>query len=169
MKSKYPWIRPAVYTIVILVGVVTLIFMTIGPAYRDWAFICENTGSRKGYRAWFLGLKTGHWYKESKLEEFMKTNYPDILSYRWASYAGTGKNIFGTPVLFGHDRPELAHLRYDFLNRYVEQIEDEEKRKLYDLFTGADVQRIKDEVSKISEKVLDLLQSDNELLEYDSQ
>ena len=161
--------KRAIYIIVILFGVVTLIAMTILPVYQDWAFNCEKTGSRKGYREWFCGTKTGHWYKESKLEEFMKTNYPDVLSYRWVSYAGEGKNIFGKLLFSGHGRPELAHLRYDFLNRYVEHINDQEKRKLYDLFASADAKRIKDEVFKISEKVLELLQSDNEPLKNDSQ
>ena len=144
----------AFYVIIILAGVAAFVVMSIGPVYRDWAFICENTGSRKGNREWFMDLKTGHWYKESRLEEFMETNYPDGLSYRWVSYAGTGRNIFGTAVLHGHGYPELAHLPYKVLNRYVEQIEDKEKRRLYDVFSGGDVQSIKDEVDRIWEKVL---------------
>ncbi|MHC4545901.1 MAG: hypothetical protein ACYS9C_12975 [Planctomycetota bacterium] len=155
----------AFYIIIILVGVAAFVVMSIAPVYRDWAFICENTGSRKGDRAWFFGVKTGHWYKESRLEEFMKTNYPDDLSYRWVSYEGTGKNIFGTPVLYGHGRPELAHLPYEVFNRYLEHIDDKEKRRLYEIFSSADVQRIEDEVSRIWEKVLDMLQSETEPLD----
>ncbi|MHC4641103.1 MAG: hypothetical protein ACYS32_05615 [Planctomycetota bacterium] len=165
MKSTYPWIRPAVYIIIVLAGVAAFVAMSIGPVYRDWAFICENTGSRKGNREWFMGLKTGHWYKESKLEEFMETNYPDDLSYRWVSYEGTGRNIFGTAVLYGHGRPELVHLPYKVLNRYVEHIDDKEKRRLYDVFSSGNVQRIRDEVTGIWEKVFSMQKTDAELLD----
>jgi len=155
----------AFYIIIILVGVVILFVTASLPVYHDRAFICENTGSRKGDRAWFFGIKTGHWYKESKLEGFMKTDYPDDLSYRWMSYEGTGKNIFGMAVLYGHGYPELAHLPYKVLNRYMEYIDDKEKRRLYEVFSSGDIQRIKDEVDRIWEKVLDMQKTEAEMLD----
>lgn len=162
--------RRVFYIIIILAGAAAFVAMSIGPVYRDWAFICEKTGSRKGNREWFMGLKTEHWYKESKLEGFMKTNYPDDLSYRWVSYEGTGRNIFGVAVLRGHGRPELIHLPYKVLNRYVENVDDKEKRRLYDVFSSGDVQRVRDEVTGIWEKVLDMLKTETERLDlYDSQ
>jgi hypothetical protein len=162
--------RRAFYITIILAGVAAFVVMSVGPVYRDWAFICENTGSRKGNREWFMGLNTRHWYEESKLERFMKTNYPDDLSYRWVSYEGTGRNIFGTAVLRGHGRPELVHLPYKVLNRYLGHIDDKEKRRLYEVFSSGDDQRVKDEVTRIWEKKLDLLKLETEPLDlHDSQ
>lgn len=156
-------LRQAIYIIIIFVVTAAFIAMSIGPVYYDRAFICENTGSRKGNRVLFFGIKTGHWYKESKLEGFMKTNYPDDLSYRWTSYEGTGRNIFGMAVLRGHGRPELIHLPYKVLNRYVENVDDKEKRRLYDVFSSGNVQRIRDEVTRIWEKVFSMQGTDAEL------
>ena len=158
-------LRQTIYIIIILVVAVILFSLSCLPVYRDWANICEKTGSRKGNREWFMGLKTGYWYKESKLEGFMKTNYPDDLSYRWMSYEGTGRNIFGMAVLRGHGYPELARLPYKVLNRYVENVDDKEKRRLYDVFSGGDVQCIRDEVTRIWEKVFSMQGTDAELLD----
>ena len=49
-----------------LVGLLVYGFFFI--AYRDWSFICENTGSRKGYREWFFGTRTQHWQSQSSVE-----------------------------------------------------------------------------------------------------
>lgn len=157
--------RQAIYIVIILAGAATFVAMSIGPVYRDWGFICEKTGSRKGNREWFFGIKTGLWYKESKLEGFMKTHYPDELSYRWVSYEGTGKNIFGMAVLHGHGYPELAHLPYKVLNVYVEHVDDKEKLELYKVFSSGNGQRIRDEVAKIWEKVFEMQKTDAEMLD----
>ena len=96
------------YVIVLITVIVIVLAVLPLQVCRDWAFICENTGSHKGYRQWRFGLKTGHWYRESPLEEYMKTHAADVISHRWTSYAGTGKNILGRPGLRGHGRPKTV-------------------------------------------------------------
>jgi hypothetical protein len=59
----------------------------------------------KGHREWFFGGQSGRWYKQSVVETFMRTNHPRILQQRWTSYAGTGRDIYGRKVSFGHGRP----------------------------------------------------------------
>jgi hypothetical protein len=150
-------IKPVKYISAALVAVVIFALILPFQVCRDWAFICKNTGSQKGYRAWFLGLKTGHWYKKSKLEEFMETKYPNDLTYRWISYAGTGKNILGRAISFGHGRPgPIIYVPYNILNWYVSNINNDEKRALYDVFASGDKQRIDKEISMIWEQYLNL-------------
>jgi len=72
---------------------------------RDWAFIDRNTGSRKGYRDWSLGWRSGSWYRESAIEAFMRSRHRAEFQQDWVSYAGTGRTIFGGAILAGHGRP----------------------------------------------------------------
>jgi len=117
---------------------------------RDWAFICENTGSRKGHREWFLGWESADWYKESELERFMKADYPSQLQYRWTSYAGTGKNIFGMRILSGHGRPgPILLLHQEMLNAYVRRLDAAGRKALYELLASGDESRVEREVERI--------------------
>lgn len=143
-----------VASVVIICLVITVLLITV-PAYRDWAFICENTGSRKGYRQWLFGLETGHWYKESPLEEFIQSEVPDDLVYRWTSYAGTGKNIFGTAILHGHGRPgAITHLDHETLSKWTEKNDAATVRQLYDLLVSDNQKKIEKQVMDIWEEVL---------------
>jgi len=123
---------------------------------RDWAFICENTGSRKGYRHWIFGPETGHWYKQSPLEEFVTRDEPDALVHRWTSYAGTGKNIFGVPILHGHGRPgAMYRFDHEIQSRWIEHNPPEEVRELYDLLVSDDQDVIEKRITDIWEEVLE--------------
>ena len=135
----------------IIIALVAFIIASF-PLYvcRDWAFICENTGSHKGYRQWTFGPKTGHWYKKSALEQFMETADPNALSHRWTSYAGTGKNIFGRSVLFGHGRPgAILNLPFDVLDQWVRYNKPEDIRQLYELLASDDQKKIYDRINEI--------------------
>jgi len=149
---------------VILAIAVIVIFIVIVPfeVCRDWVFICENTGSRKGYRAWFFGLETRHWYKKSKLAEFMETKHQNALTYRWIG-SGTGRNVYGSAISFRCGLPgPIITITYDILNWYVSRINDEEKRALYDVFASGDRQRIDKEISMIWDQYLNLPNKKNE-------
>jgi len=118
--------------------------------YEDCAYICKNTGSRKGYRQWFFGAETGRWYHESELEEFMRANYSTQLQEDWVSYMGTGKNVFGVSMSFGHERPgPIMHADSERLDTYVRSLDDAGKKSLYELFSSGDESRIRSEVEKI--------------------
>jgi hypothetical protein len=128
-------------------GILVLIFLllqaTAYPVCRDWGLVCENTGSRRGHRQWFFGLRTGDWYKRSKLEEFVASTYPNELSHRWTSYMGTGKNVLGQPVLRGHGTPgPIVNLQLQMWDAYVEQLSDPDKKALYETFRSGDEDRI---------------------------
>lgn len=140
-------------TFLLIAVIIALFFIQL---YRDWAFICENTGSHKGYRQWAFGLKTGHWYKKSALEQFMDKEDPNALSNRWTSYAGTGKNIFGRPILFGHERPGAAlSLKLDILDQWVQHNKPEDIKQLYDLLVSDDQNKIRDRVEEIWDEVME--------------
>ena len=101
------WKRRTMVRLLILLLIAGLMFLAALPFQmcRDWALVCETTGSHQGYRQWFTGHRTGQWYEKSHLEEFMEQQYPAELEHRWVSYSGTGRNILGQAILFGHGRP----------------------------------------------------------------
>jgi hypothetical protein len=105
----------------VIVFFVSLYILGSVQAYRDWGFVCENTGSTKGHREWLFGNKTGHWYEKSALEDFMLEKYPDRIKHRWTSYAGTDKNIFGQAILYGHGKPGAILDTRIFLEDWVQK------------------------------------------------
>jgi len=148
------WQRSITKSLLILALVVAVIAFYI-PVCRDWAFICENTGSQKGYRQWTFGPKTGLWYKKSLLEECIQSQAPDALVHRWTSYAGTGKNVLGIPVLFGHGRPgAVLWINPDILSRWIKHNDPATIRQLYDLLVSDDQAAIKKRLMEIKEEVI---------------
>lgn len=141
------------HLLLVLIAAVLLLFVWLAPAFRvcrDFAFICENTGSRKGYREWFFGLETGHWYTKSSLEIYMQKNYPAELQNRWTCNAGTGKNIFGASILFGHGRPGYINmLQPAALDSYVATLAAPDKKRLYELFTHGESDALRAKVDEI--------------------
>ena len=122
---------------------------------RDWAFICEDTGSQKGYREWSIGDRSSHWYRKSRLEQFMRKEHPADLVNRWTSYAGTGKDIFGQPTLFGHARPgPILRVPPEFLDRYVDGLDDQAKLALYRVLVSGPPEKSESEMAKVWERAL---------------
>src|SRR5207253_4792429 len=90
--------------VLVLVVAAAALFVFSVEVCKDRAFVDECTGSRKGHREWFFGGQSGSWYKESSIETFMRTNQPSGFEQRWTSYAGTGRDILGRNISFGHGR-----------------------------------------------------------------
>lgn len=124
--------------------------------HRDYAFICENTGSHKGYRQWRLGWPTREWHRESHLEQFMRAQHPTELRYRWTSYAGTGKNLFGQAILFGHGQPQvdLVAMKQSWFDSYVDTLDDTAKLELYRVLASGNPSAIQAEEKKIEDAIL---------------
>lgn len=123
-------------------------------AYREWAYICVNTGSRKGYTEWLTGKRTKEWYWESPLEAFIKAKHADILKHDWVSYAGTGKNIFGMTGLFGHGRPgPIYDLPQRNFEAWIEGMDAEEKLNVYKVLSSGDRDRISALIGDAFDKV----------------
>ncbi len=117
---------------------------------RDRAFICENTGSRKGHREWFFGNKTSPWYSESELERFMAAECPDELEYRWTNYSGAGSNLFGCSTGSAHGSPgPIILLHPKLLDAHVRSLGVPEKKALYLLLASGDADRIGREIDGI--------------------
>ena len=138
---------------VIVVGVIVIVVMALVlPAVqvcRDWAFIDRNTGSRKGYRDWSLGWRSGSWYRESAIEAFMRSQHPTGFQHDWVSYAGTGRNIFGSAILAGHGRPgRIVLLKPEIIDGYCQTASQSEKRRLYDVFASGDEAKIRELVDR---------------------
>jgi hypothetical protein len=138
-------------TAIIVVGAV----LSSVQVCRDWAFVCENTGSRKGHRKWTFGPTTGYWYEKSPLEQFIESQQPDALVHRWTSYSGIGKNAFGRPVLHGHGRPgTILQLNHDILRQWIAKQDPATVLEFYDLLVSDDEAAIKKRITSIWEEVM---------------
>jgi hypothetical protein len=132
--------------------VASLLLAVAYPVCRDWAYLDTNTGSRRGYREWIFGIRTGHWERPSKVDVFMQGRFPRELEHRWISYAGTGRNIFGMKVLHGHGRPgQLLRIDQQTLNQWFETLPEEEKRQFYALLVSNDQEAIEKKIDLIYE------------------
>ncbi|MBI3986260.1 MAG: hypothetical protein HY343_05045 [Lentisphaerae bacterium] len=144
----------AKYLIRFLAGVSIFVLVFTGiPVYRDWFFLCENTGAKMGYRQWFFGLRTKHWHQESALEAFMTKEYPSELTNRWTSYSGTGINLFGEAVLFGHGSPgPISRVCGKPLETFLNALSPEAKLDLYRLFASTNHAKISSQATQILER-----------------
>lgn len=125
---------------------------TMCVAYTDRAFICENTGSRHGYREWFSGMRTGQWRETTELERFMRIRHPQLLTHRWTSYRGDGHSLIPCLQIRGHGRPGPIHmLRPAMLNDHVARLTDAEKPALYQIFASGEASAIQAMVDEIHE------------------
>lgn len=112
--------------------IIALCASTFLIAYTDSAFICENTGSRMGYREWPLGIRTNEWYRESKLENYIKNSHAEMLQHRWTSYAGRGSSLVPALVCNGHGRPgPIYFIRPETFDAQVDASSDQERVAIY--------------------------------------
>ncbi len=149
------WMKWRAALVIVLVAIGVFIGGLSVQVCRDWAFICENTGSRQGYRQWCIGLQSSHWYRESRLEQLMRKEHPSELANRWTSYAGTGKNILGQSVRFGHERPgPILQVPTEFLDRYVDGLNDQAKLDLYHVLASGPPEETEREIRKVWDQAL---------------
>jgi hypothetical protein len=149
------WMKWRVALVIVLVAIAVFIGGLSVQVCRDWAFICENTGSQKGCRQWCIGLRSASWYRESRLEQFMRKEHPSELANRWTSYAGTGKNILGRPVLFDHGRPgPILQVPPEFFDRYVDGLDNQAKLDLYRMLASRPPGEIEREIRKVWDQAI---------------
>ena len=149
-KNWRKWAIVALVAVVVGVGIVPV------EKCQDETYICENTGSHKGYRQWCIGLQTGKWCRESHLEQFMRQQHPTELKHRWIYLAGTGRNILGQVTMFSDGRPPMARIvmDLDFFDSYVDTLDNAGKLDLYHVLTSGDSNAIKAENEKIEAALL---------------
>ncbi len=125
-------------------------------AYTDRGFICENTGSRMGYREWPFGIRTNEWYRESQLEKFMKNSHPEVFEHRWTSYSGRGSSLIPGTVMNGHGRPgPILFLRLEMLDEWVKVSSDHERFTLYQAFSSGNKDMCRSGIDEIIEKSIE--------------
>lgn len=130
-KRRWLWVAIVAVPVLAVAG----ILLQGVVVYRDFAFVCENTGSRHGYRVGLFGNRSNDWYKASPLEEFVKREAPAALEHRWTSYAGTGKNLWGDSILFGHGAPgALLDVKYETLSVWISDNDRQDVLGLYESF-----------------------------------
>ena len=139
-----------------LVGLTVVLLFLLGVVVcEDMAFIDRNTGSRKGYREWMGGGRTGEWYQESGVEAFMRKQHAGELRQDWANYAGTGRNILGRYIESSHGSPgEIMGLPMWAIEEYCQQASEAEKRHVYEVLSSGDKKEIRKMVDEMCEIAL---------------
>jgi len=134
----------------LLITITLAILLPVVPVCRDWAFVDRATGSRRGYREWCFGWRTGEWYRQTALEDLVRRDRPAGLQQDWVSYAGTGRNVFGGSLVHGHGRPgPIMGLSPDLIDDYCRTASEAEKRRLLEVFASGDAARIREVVGKL--------------------
>lgn len=117
---------------------------------HDRAFVDRHTGSGKGFREWWFGLRTGQWYRESALERLVRAHRRPPPSSDWVSYAGTGRNLFGRSTETGHGIPgPIILLSPELLDEYCRGRDDAELIALHDTLVRGDSAEVQEAVEKI--------------------
>ncbi len=150
-----------------LVVVLVVIALFIGglsvQVCRDCAFVCENTGSRKGYRQWCIGLQSNRWYHESHLGQFMRREHPSGFANRWTSYGSTGLNILGRPIIFRDAFPGPIHsLPPSILDMYVDGLDDQAKLNFYHVLSSGTPEEVKAEIDKAGNQIVEQAQAERQ-------
>ncbi|MEN6337240.1 MAG: hypothetical protein ABFE01_23530 [Phycisphaerales bacterium] len=141
--------------VIAAIVVVTLVAVIPMRICRDRVFICENTGSQKGYRQWCVGLQSGRWHRESHLERFMRLQHPSELTYRWTFLSGVGRNLLGRHSLHECGEPRLhVAMRLDWFDGYVDGLDDAAKLDLYHVLSSCDRDAIMAEEKKIEDALV---------------
>ncbi len=90
------------------------------------------------------------------MEDFIIANDSTVLSHRWTSYRGTGRNILGMSILFGHGRPgAIMDIDNDTLNVWIARNHPTEVWKLRDLLFSGNQDQITEKLASIRQEVLD--------------
>jgi len=85
----------------------------------------------------------------------MRAKYPGEFRQQWISYAGTGRNIFGQGMLYGHGRPgRIILLQPEAIGDYCVQASETEKRRLYDVFASGGADKVQELVDHIFETLM---------------
>lgn len=149
-KRLTSWMEWRVRPTATLLVIAALLAILPVQVCRDRTYICENTGSHRGYRQWLIGWRTGEWHRESHLEQFLRRQHPSELTHRWAFWFGVGKNLLGWTGMREDGVPRLnAAMRLDWFDSYVDILDDAGKLELYSVLASGDPNAIKAEEKKI--------------------
>jgi len=103
------------------------------PATTQRGEHCDYTGSTRGWTELPWGQRIDEHHHPSALETFLIQHHPDQLEHNWVSYQGTQRNIYGTPLLFSHGRPNRLLGSGPILSTYVAGAPETEIMAFYHL------------------------------------
>ena len=126
------------------------------PVRVDSAFICANTGSRHTYSDWLVFIRTNDKFSESPIESYLAKS-GKTWEHRWISYAGTGKNVFGKSISWGHGSPGSILDFQPYIYDYVAKLSDEEKERIYHAFSTGTQMEISKIVFGLQQKYLETI------------
>lgn len=147
-KPWKTWEKWGVAAVAVLLAFTLVNVAILLPVSSDYGFVCLDTGSRKGYHELFYGHRSSEWYQESRLEAFVKQRHPGELEHKWEQYHRSGWNIFGGGVAVASGRLPIMRLLFEDFNDYVDLLDDNGKKALYDVLRSGDMEKIRSEMGK---------------------
>lgn len=137
-----------------LLSLALLIFLLSAPIKTERGFICRHTLSQHEYTEWLGLVRSNERYIPSPIEAYLEKNKPERLTHNWVSYNGTGKNVFGTAMVFSHGRPgDILQLqRHAF--PHLQTLTDKQKDDIATTLKSEDEAAIKAMVESVLTEVM---------------
>jgi hypothetical protein len=144
MKLKYILIS-GIILLILAIAVMTLPAISMKTVY---AYADNFTLSRRGHTVWFGIVISRQWYRESAIEVLLKARNEKI-DYDWVSYNGTSYNIYGSPIEYGHGRPnDLAMINVLELDKF-KKFTDVELLMTYNKLKSGDKDIVGETIKKL--------------------
>ena len=138
-----------------LVALIAIAAISPLEVCTDRAFLCQNTGSTRGYCQWCIGVQSGRWYRESHLERFLRREYPSTLVNRWISCENIGRNLLGQPFVCRDSFPgPILQIQGGVFDRYVDSLDAQARLDLYHVLASGARDQVQSEVTKMWDQVL---------------
>lgn len=138
-------------SLAILLAILVLLLAT---TYHDYAFVDQNTASRKGYRVRCGLWHTHDWYDPSPIEAYMRTHHPADLHQQWSCYEDHDRSLLFQSHACGQPGPVLS-LTPALLADYHHRTSDPEMKHLYDILSRHDRLETQTLADHIFQTVLD--------------
>lgn len=138
----------------LLILVCLLFIAAFLPVRTEHGHFCDFTGSFKEWNTWFGLVETGHYYRKSRLEEFLESNHASVLDHKWVSFRGTTTYLLAGNM-FAHGSPgPIFYMPRNLFDQWCDAVSDEEKMNLYNILRIGDKKAIREKTDEMDEFIL---------------
>ncbi len=123
------------------------------PVKKEYGYVCLNTASRKTHTTWVELFRASATYEKSPIEEYLESEKADW-RHDWVSYNGTGKNIFGMSISWGHGRPGAVSEMHPEIFPFIRSLSDSQKEEIYSVLKSGNQEAIHLKIESIYNRML---------------